>query len=89
MRWLRALLISLLISLLVGLAIGTWIRLQLETSPIYIGQLRELCRPNDVCEFDFRSRGYLPRADHSTSPRPARAFSALANTKKRSDKRLT
>ncbi len=92
MRWLRALLISLLISLLVGLAIGTWIRLQLEASPIYIGQLgqlRELCRPNDVCELEFRSRGYLPRADHSMSPRPARAFSALANTKKRSDKRLT
>jgi len=33
----RAFLIYLLVSALVGLAIGTWLRLQLERAPVYIG----------------------------------------------------
>jgi hypothetical protein len=33
----RALLIYLLVSALVGAAIGTWLRVQMEKAPVYIG----------------------------------------------------
>jgi hypothetical protein len=37
----RALLIYLLVSALVGAAIGTWLRVQMEKAPVYIGALSD------------------------------------------------
>jgi hypothetical protein len=36
-RLVRSLLLALLVALLVGLAVGTWLRLRLESAPVYIG----------------------------------------------------
>jgi hypothetical protein len=40
----RALLLYLLVSALVGAAIGTWLRVQMEKAPVYIGSVRAAAR---------------------------------------------
>ena len=37
MRLLRSILLALLFSALVGFAVGTWLRMQMERQPVYIG----------------------------------------------------
>jgi hypothetical protein len=37
MKWIRSVLWMILLWALLGFALGTWLRLQMESSPVYIG----------------------------------------------------